>query len=143
MVPCARIKYSEIKAGRIMCIWLEFEQNREGSKALLDTGSAISIMPSEMFESIQQSQQLTEPDKKLKSANGQPIECFGKARVNFNVEGQKFSHEFYVCENDVNLIMGMDYMQANFVSIDMEPTQNRVRIQGRTEIGRASCRERV
>ena len=104
-----------------ICVWTKFNNKGTEGKALVDTGAGISIMPREIFDSIEQlkTKQLTEPDRKLSSATGSKIRCDGMTEVEFSVDDMKLSHKFYICNDDVMIILGRDFIRKYKVGIEL------------------------
>jgi hypothetical protein len=91
-----------------VCVWLKFKKTGEGAKALLDTGAGISLIPKNLYDVIAEAQetQLRRPDRRITGANSKSIECFGVATLAFSVDDHNFKHDFYVCEDDVTVLLG-------------------------------------
>ena len=114
-----------------ICVWTKFNSKGTEGKALVDTGAGISIMPREIFDSIEQlkTKQLTEPDRKLSSATGSKIRCDGMTEVEFSVDDMKLSHKFYICNDDVMIILGRDFIRKYKVGIEL--SDNGIRINNK------------
>ena len=114
--------------GVATCIWLTFNDTGCGTRALLDTGAGISLIPRSIYESMTSRPALIDPDKKIEGANASPIECFG--RVQLSVTFGKFVclQNFYVCENSVSTLLGRDFMRNN--DVYARPAHNAVYKQG-------------
>ena len=114
-----------------VCVWLKFTNTKEGVKALLDTGAGISLLPRRLYDVITKSQttELRQADRKITGANSKSIECFGVAEVEFNIEGQAFRHDFYVCEDAVTVLLGRKFMKD--AKIQLEPAANKIKIKGK------------
>ena len=117
--------------GMGVCVWLKFTNTKEGAKALLDTGAGISLLPRRLYDVISKSQttELRQADRKITGANSKSIECFGVAEVEFNIEGQSFRHDFYVCEDAVTVLLGRKFMKD--ARIQLEPAANKIKIKGK------------
>ena len=80
---------------------------------MLDTGAGISILPKRIYDviSTQKRIKLRTSDIKVKGANDKSIQCYGMAWVEVEIEGQQFKHKFYVCQDNVNVLLGRDFMK--------------------------------
>ena len=107
-----------------VCVWVKFTDTSEGAKALLDTGAGISLLPRRLYDVIAKSQQteLRQPDRRITGANSKAIQCFGVAEIGINIEGQKFDHDFYVCEDAVTVLLGRKFMKE--AKIQPEPAES-------------------
>ena len=114
-----------------VCVWVKFTDTSEGAKALLDTGAGISLLPRRLYDVIAKSQQteLRQPDRRITGANSKAIQCFGVAEIGINIEGQKFDHDFYVCEDAVTVLLGRKFMKE--AKIQLEPAANKIKIRGK------------
>ena len=112
-------------------MWVEFKGARKGAKALLDTGAGISLLPKRIFDAVrkQQRARLRPTDRNIRAVNGKAIECFGQAQVQLSIEGHEFKHKFYICQDDVSVLLGRDFMKD--ANVSMEPARNRIKIQGK------------
>ena len=117
--------------GSATCIWLDFENSEAGTSALLDTGAGISLMPKNLFDAINTSQtlELKDSDRTIRGANGNAIECFGQVKVKFKVDGIQCKQRFYVCEDDVTVLLGRDFLKDYVVSL--KPAFNEIQINGK------------
>ena len=106
--------------GMGICVWVDFTGTGEGSKALLDTGAGISILPRRIFDAVNRQRyvRLRASDKKVRGANSKSIECFGMAWVEVEIEKERFKHRFYVCQDNVNVLLGRDFMKKAKISLE-------------------------
>ena len=117
--------------GMGICVWVDFTGTREGAKALLDTGAGISILPKRIYDVIatQKRIKLRTSDIKVKGANDKSIQCYGMAWVEVEIEAQQFKHKFYVCQDNVNVLLGRDFMKK--AKIALEPAKNKIKVNGK------------
>ena len=110
---------------------MEFDGSKKGARGLLDTGAGISLLPKQIFDSIRKPQRarLKPSDRKIKGANSKSIECFGQADVKLTIEGHQFKHRFYVCQDNVSVLLGRDFMKD--ANITLEPARNKIKIKGK------------
>ena len=88
-------------------------------------------MPKEFFDSIHDSQktELKESDRNITGANGAHIKCHGMSEINFSVEGTECKQWFYVCENDVTVLLGRGFMKK--YDVHTRPATNEIKMRKR------------
>ena len=101
--------------GVATCLWISFPDTSCGTRALLDTGAGISLLPRNVYDSMTSQPPLQTSDKAIEGANAAPITCHGKADINIMFGPFKCLQTFYVCENDVSPLLGRDFMRDNDV----------------------------
>ena len=91
----------------------------------------MSLLPKHVFDVIKKSQrsQLRDSDLDIKSVNNKSIKCFGMSDINLKVENQSFKHKFYICEDDVSVLLGRDFMKH--ARVVMEPARNKIKVNGK------------
>ena len=82
-------------------------------KALLDTGSAVSILPP--IENVD----ARPADKRLCTASGEHLPSAGIAEVKFSMQGTWYEWPFHVCET-IYPIVGADFLAAQNLSIEVK-----------------------
>ena len=114
-----------------VCIWVKFKGTKEGRKTLLDTGAGISLMPKQLYDIVSKVQhvQMRPTDKRIRSVNERIIKCYGRAEVELQVDEQTFKHQFYVCEDEVKVLLGRDFMKN--ANVQLEPARNKIKINGK------------
>ena len=102
-----------------------------GTTALLDTGAFINLMPKDFFDSIHDSQktELKQADRSITGANSAPIKCHGMSEIHFSVEGTKCKQWFYVCDEDVNVLLGRGFMRK--YDVHTRPATNEIKMKRR------------
>ena len=114
-----------------VCIWVKFKGTKEGRKTLLDTGAGISLMPKQLYDVVSKAQniKMLPSDKRIRSVNERIIKCYGRANVQLQVDDQTFKHQFYICEDEVKVLLGRDFMKN--ANVNLEPARNRIKINGK------------
>ena len=84
----------------------------QGAKALIDTNVNVYLMPSKLYDAIENSQttELQQIDQESPCDHSNSIICLGTAEINFLSEQQNFKHKFHVCDN-VKLSLGVDFIK--------------------------------
>ena len=104
-------------------------------KALIDSGTAISLLRYSAYKNIEDSYktpiQLT--TAKLNTAEGSPTTALGITALHLRIVEFKFTHKFIICDRlpDMELIFGID-IQKKF-SISYVGTKKRIVIYKREE----------
>ena len=111
--------------GKATCIWHKFD-DVTGTKALLDTGARISLLPKKLYETVakKQTSKLEKSDIQITGANKADIQCYGKVNLKFKIEDKEFENDFYVCENDVNVLVGNEFMAK--ADLSTRPAKNKI-----------------
>ncbi|XP_055878248.1 uncharacterized protein LOC129924905 [Biomphalaria glabrata] len=83
---------------------------------LLDTGASRSIIRPDYIGD----QEITEANSyTLKTASGELIPVLGQVKLNFEIQTQPFCHEFLIANVTDECILGLDFMQAFGLSLNM------------------------
>ena len=64
---------------------------------LIDTGSSVSLLSKEMYETLSFRPILTNVADKL-TADGEPLHVFGKSNFSFQMNGINFNHSIIIAE---------------------------------------------
>ena len=91
--------------------------------SLIDTGATVSIIQPGVYESIPTKYRpaLNHYTTRLKVANGQDIQTYGKVEIPITlINGKKLIHSFVVAEIDVPVIIGLDFLLDKVQKIDFE-----------------------
>ena len=115
--------------GLATCIRLKFTDTGCGTRALLDTGAGISLLPKNVYDTMTSQPPLQPPDKRITGANDSPIDCYGKADIKIAFHEFSCLQTFYVCEDDVSPLLGSDFMRSN--DVYTRPTHNAVYKDGK------------
>ena len=115
--------------GIATCIWLKFTDTGCGTRALLDTGAGISLLPRTVYDTMTSQPPLQPPDKRITGANDSPIACYGKADIKVTFHHFSCLQTFYICEDDVSPLLGRDFMRAN--DVYTRPAHNAVYKDGK------------
>ena len=115
--------------GIATCIWLKFTETGCGTRALLDTGAGISLLPKNVYDTMTSQPPLQPSDKRITGANDSPIDCYGKADIKIAFHEFSCLQTFYVCEDDVSPLLGRDFMRSN--DVYTRPAHNAVYKDGK------------
>ena len=98
---------------------------------MLDTGAAISLLPKRIYDVIERTRDvpLRKPDRRIMAANKQAIACYGIAKVPIEIDGLKFKQNFYVCADEVTVLLGRNFMKNT--NVQLEPAANKIKINGK------------
>ena len=89
-------------------------------KFLVDTGSAASILSTNVFMNLKNRPTLVETDLTLTAADGGNLNVLGTVDLQFSLENGSFCHEFVVAEvDDLEGILGMDFLEQHNVTIQV------------------------
>ena len=80
---------------------------------LVDTGACVSVMPRNLYYSIDESHRgpLEANGIRLQAGNGTEVTTFGEAEVTFQLNGKEYKHIFNVCSDDSGLVLGVDFIR--------------------------------
>ena len=96
----------------------------QGMLMLVDTGASISILPLEIYEELQPSEksEIRSTTMTIRTGNSGKVDVRGTADIRFDLEGMKFKHEFYICGDCRNPIIGFDFQQKH--DLYLRPAEN-------------------
>ena len=102
--------------------------NRSSRQALMliDTGACVSVMPRNLYHSIEAShrQPLEANGIRLQAGNGTDVTTYGEAEVTFTLNGKEYTHVFNICSDDSGLVVGVDFIRDRDLVI--QPGNNTV-----------------
>lgn len=89
--------------------------------ALLDTGSAVSILNVNKWQLIPENKrpQVRATDTIFKAADGGRITTLGFTKLSLKIGNISFDHEFLIAEVDVPCILGFDFMHQHDLTLSM------------------------
>lgn len=88
-------------------------------KALLDTGSSITLLAKRTFNSLCQKSELSPPEAEVYLADGAPLEIMGISQMTVSVGNKEVLQKFWVAEIDSDCILGLDFLKQNDCSINL------------------------
>ena len=93
-------------------IWTKLNNSKTASLMLLDTGANICLMPKQVYDDVEPSKRtpLRTSDRTISAGNGSRVRVHGMAEVKFEAGGQIFRQLFYVVEDTVRAILGLDFL---------------------------------
>jgi len=114
----------------INMIFGEYQTN-----ALLDTGAQVSAITREIYDSLMDAKYEMHviPIQGVSivgafSSEGQTV--LNRVQIKFEIYKTNFIYEFVVLESmDYNVVLGLDFMKQNYVSLDCEPEGVQIRFQ--------------
>ena len=114
-----------------ICVWVKFTGTKEGAKAILNTGASISLLPKRIYDIIERTidVQMTKPDRRIIAANKQATACYGMAKIPIEIDGLKFKQNFYICADEVTVLLGRNFMKNT--NVQLEPAANKIKIGGK------------
>lgn len=88
-------------------------------KFLIDTGSAVSILSSNIFRSLENAPtQLGGVLNTLTAADGGIIKTYGKSLMSFQLGDIDFTQEFIIADiDDLQGILGFDFLENNDIVV--------------------------
>ncbi|CAG2209064.1 unnamed protein product [Mytilus edulis] len=89
--------------------------------ALIDTGSSINVMSSQLFNSIPDSMksEFSAKSDKITLANNQTVQIYGTAKVKITVpQGKHWIHVYILVQTSHPLILGTNYLYSKNIVLD-------------------------
>ena len=93
---------------------LAVKDTLSGKELLVDTGAEVSILPASPTERALQAQ----PRHHLRAANGSPICTYGTQEARIRIQGQVFTHRFYIADVQ-RPILGADFLLKHSLLVDL------------------------
>ena len=107
-----------LSGGQNFC---QLKIQKQKSRVLLDTGAEVSLMNRHVFDSLKDKPRLHNKHAFLPTVNGEPLKLDGCTEINFEIEGIKMSHSFFVvCVMNINLILRCDWLEKNGVRMHFD-----------------------
>lgn len=105
------------------------------TEGLLDTGAQVSAITKEIYDSLMDAKYEMHviPIQGVSiigafSSEGQTV--LNRVQIRFEIYETNFIYEFVVLESmDYNIVLGLDFMKQNYVSLDCEPEGVQIRFQ--------------
>ena len=93
-------------------VWTKLRNSKTESLMLLDTGANICLMPRQVYDDVDAANRapLLPSDRMISAGNGAPVHVHGMAVITFGMGNQTFKQKFYIVENTVRTILGLDFM---------------------------------
>ena len=95
------------KTGKSLYIEIEIDNKR--CKALLDSGSEVTLIPAHQAKT----DQIQRSNRKLKAANGTEINLIGEWNTSVGVGSLRLPVEFIVSDQIDEILIGIDWMRQN------------------------------
>ena len=93
---------------------LTIRLDRQPVRALVDTGSELTLINKQVYDSMKNKPPLTKKHITLQSANGGELEVAGTAELQFKIQGMKYTHDFLVVGDlSRRVILGRDFLIKN------------------------------
>ena len=97
------------------------------AKALIDTGSAVTLLSVPFWESLPKKPPVTlVTSSPIVSVDGSPVSVVGKATVAFTVDGRRLTHSVYIADVQAMVILGIDFLRKHNCVID--PSQFTIKL---------------
>ena len=106
---------------------MEFVDTGSGTKALLDSGAGISLLPKHVYDTMTSQPELLKSDRRIGGANAAPVDCYGMTFIDIKIGSDSCKHRFYVVEDEVFPILGRDYTTGRVV---LDHVQNIITVKG-------------
>ena len=92
--------------------WCKFGNDAQDVLMLVDTGASISIIPAEIYQAIPEEERPTLQEVKLRIevGNGETLAQQGVCRIKFQLGDFDFDHEFFVCKDSAQAILGNEFL---------------------------------
>ena len=109
---------------------------------LIDTGATLTLVSTKVWDTIKDTKPLDNFDSSIVSASGNKLNTMGKTRVCFEINDTSCAMDVVIAEKmDVDVIMGLDFMIAHSVKVDIEGMA--ININGKTcsvkQAGKIGC----
>jgi len=104
---------------------LRVRVNDVSASCLVDTGAAVSLMSTELWEKLEKNGTrplLNRPDHELVGVQGAPLKLLGASKVEVTFHGleRKFLTDVQVAESiTTEVILGRDFLQRNSCAVEM------------------------
>ena len=87
-------------------------------RALVESGAFLSLLGMNVYKALKVKQKITNHFVNLQSVNAESLEVKGRVNLNFEMNGTKFNHDFYLVKNmNRNLIIGHNFLTKNGVRL--------------------------
>ena len=87
---------------------------------LIDTGATLTLVSTKVWDTIKDTKPLDNFDSNIVSASGNKLNTMGKTRVCFDINDTNYAIDAVIAEMDVDVILGLDFMIAHSVKVDVE-----------------------
>ena len=95
----------------------------KGFKALIDSGAAVSLALTRIYNMIEDHYKTKIPAAvHLKTADGSPMSSLGKVTLHLHIFNFKFCHTFIICDKllDIDILFGIDIQRRYSLSCSWE-----------------------
>ena len=115
------------------CLWIQFLDSGGGTKALLDQGAGISLMPYRVYHDLTNRKPLRQSDRRIEAVNKSSVPCHGMVYLDIKIGHHTCKQRFYVCDNDVSTLLGRDFLSDSNVTTTYykAPAKPQVLVKGK------------
>ena len=113
-------------------LWVHYTGTGIKELNLIDSGAQVSVIPKKLYDKISEKKRtpLMTAAVDIKAGNGSSIKCYGMVTLCFNFQDMDFKYNFYVVEDNVQAILGYDFMRDTG-DWKIIPSTNSVTIRGK------------
>lgn len=117
--------------GKAFYVWVRVHPSTPHHLFLIDTGANVSTMPSSLYHAIPAADrpQLKQSELKIYAGNDTRIKYEGMVEHEVDIGDMSLTATFYVCDDSVTSILGMDFLTNQGASILI--SQKKLFIKGR------------
>ena len=92
--------------------WCKLGRGATDVLMLVDTGASISILPAEVYNSLPEEDRpsLQDVRMRIEVGNGETLAQQGVCRLHFQLGDFDFDHEFFVCKDSAQAILGNEFL---------------------------------
>ncbi len=84
---------------------------------LLDTGATVSLLSKHCFQNVQTP--LSPPPARVLTADSKAMKVHGITQCLVTIGQREVMHDFYVADLDIDVILGLDFMDTNRCQLDL------------------------
>ena len=108
---------------------------------LIDTGATLTLVSTKVWDTIKDTKPHDNFDSSIVSASENKLTTMGRTRVCFDINDTRCAMDVVIAEMDVDVILGLDFMIAHHVKVDIEGMA--ININGKTcsvkQAGKIGC----
>ena len=108
---------------------------------LIDTGATLSLVSTKVWDTIKDRGSMDSFDSNIVSASGNKLNTLGKTRVCFEINNTSLAMDVVIAEMDVDVILGLDFMIAHNVKVDVQDMAMNVngKLSSLKQAGKIGC----
>jgi predicted aspartyl protease len=125
-------EFQKKEGGKCCYLWAGIKgKTMQGLLMLVDTGASISILPLEIYEELRSSQKskIKPTSMTICTGNSGKVDVRGTADITIDLEGVRYTHEFYICGDCRCPIIGFDFQQK--YDLYLRPGENALYMQNK------------